>query len=614
MLYPGSFQDGMFGRVGVDARILTGRVQMPEPRRRFGRVGLRLSLVLFLASASACSPRPGPSTPAPVPQQGAITYRRVSQRRLENPEPENWLSYRGNYAGWGYSELDQITSENVDDLVPAWTFSTGIRGGHESPPIVNYGVMYVTTPGNSLFALDARAGDLLWLYEHDLPERLVAIHNTNRGVALYEDKVYMAALDSRLVALDALTGEVVWDVTVAENANGYYMTTAPLAAGGLIMAGVSGGELGIRGFVVALDAETGAERWRTYTVPAPGEFGNDTWPGSTWETGGAPVWLPGHYDPALGLTYWGTGNPGPWVGDQRDGDNLYTNSVLALDLETGELRGYHQYHWNGSWDWDEVSTPLLMDVTRDGRTFPALVHPGRNGYLWLLERGSDDIRFVAAEEYVFQNVFTELDPVTGRPEYDPAHKPVTGRITEFCPSLWGGKDWPPAAYNPNTGLVYIPANTNHCGLIEGLEVEYIPGRGYTGADSEMMLPDGADHIGELQAWDMDTGERAWTVEFPTHSWGPVLTTAGDLVFMGGAPDREFRAFDARSGQELWSQRMGSGVMGVPVTYAIDGVPYVAVQAGWGVDPASMTRRVDTARGTFTYVPQGGEVWVFALKE
>ncbi len=546
--------------------------------------------------------------------QGVAPVRPVTQERLESPEPESWLSYRGNFAGWGFSPLDQITPDNVGELRPAWTFATGVNGGHESPPIVNDGVMYITTPGNHLYALDARTGDFYWEYEHDLPDRLVAIHNTNRGVALWGDMVYMATLDARVVALDAATGSVVWDESIADNTSGYYMTIAPLAAEGRIMVGVSGGELGIRGFVVALDAETGDEVWRTHTVPGPGEFGHDTWPGDTWRTGGAPVWLPGHYDPATGLTYWGTGNPGPWVGDQRDGDNLYTNSVLALDVRTGEIRGYHQYHWNGSWDWDEVSTPLLLEVTREGRTFPALVHPGRNGYLWLLERRPDGIGFVDATEYVFQNVFTEIHPETGRPSYDPAHKPATGQVTAFCPSLWGGKDWPPAAYNPVTGLVYIPANTNHCGTIEGLEVEYVPGRGYTGADSDLTLaPEAEDHIGELQAWDMDEGREVWKVEFPSLNWGGVLTTAGGLVFQGGTPDRYFRAFDARTGEELWGERLSSGVMGVPVSYSIDGVQYIAVQSGWGVDPASMTRRIDGVRGTYTQVPEGGVVWVFALE-
>lgn len=551
----------------------------------------------------------GVAVPGIVHSQG---YETVTEERLETPETANWLSYRGNYAGWGYSGLDQIDVSNVGDLAPVWSFSTGVGSGHEAPPIVNDGMMFVTTPQNQLLALDAASGDLVWLYRHELPEDLVAFHNTNRGVALFGDRVYMATLDARVLAFDAMTGELAWDTSVADNSQGYYMTLAPLAAQGKVMVGVSGGELGIRGFVVALDAATGSEVWRTHTIPAPGEPGNDTWPGDSWQTGGAAVWLTGHYDPELGLTYWGTGNPGPWIGDQRPGDNLYTNSVLALDVDTGEIRGYHQYHWNGSWDWDEVSTPLLVDVEREGRTIPALVHPGRNGYLWILERQPNGIGFVDAEPFVYQDVFTSIDPETGRPTYDETRKPGTERRAEFCPSLWGGKDWPPAAYNPGTRLLYIPANNNHCGAITGREPVYVPGRAFTGASSEMMVLEGAEHIGELQAWDLDRGERVWTQEFESHNWGPVLTTAGELVFAGGTHDRYFRAFHARTGELLWQHRTNSGVIGVPVTFAVDGVQYVAVQSGWGVDAASMTRRIDADRGTSTFVPEGGVIWVFAL--
>lgn len=551
----------------------------------------------------------GVAVPGIVHSQG---YETVTEERLETPETANWLSYRGNYAGWGYSGLDQIDVSNVGDLAPVWSFSTGVGSGHEAPPIVNDGMMFVTTPQNQLLALDAASGDLVWLYRHELPEDLVAFHNTNRGVALFGDRVYMATLDARVLAFDAVTGELAWDTSVADNSRGYYMTLAPLAARGKVMVGVSGGELGIRGFVVALDAATGSEVWRTHTIPAPGEPGNDTWPGDSWQTGGAAVWLTGHYDPELGLTYWGTGNPGPWIGDQRPGDNLYTNSVLALDVDTGEIRGYHQYHWNGSWDWDEVSTPLLVDVEREGRTIPALVHPGRNGYLWILERRPNGIGFVDAEPFVYQDVFTSIDPETGRPTYDETRKPGTERRAEFCPSLWGGKDWPPAAYNPGTRLLYIPANNNHCGAITGQEPVYVPGRAFTGASSEMMVLEGAEHIGELQAWDLDRGERVWTQEFESHNWGPVLTTAGELVFAGGTHDRYFRAFHARTGELLWQHRTNSGVIGVPVTFAVDGVQYVAVQSGWGVDAASMTRRIDADRGTSTFVPEGGVIWVFAL--
>src|SRR5690606_17120539 len=402
-------------------------------------------------------------------------------------------------------------------------------------------------------------------------------------VALYGDKVFTATSDAKVVALDAATGRVVWERAVEDYNRGYYMTLAPLAARGKVMVGVSGGERGIRGFVVALDAETGEEVWKTYTIPAPGEPGNETWPGDSWRTGGAPVWITGSYDPALGLTYWGTGNPGPWTGDVRPGDNLYTNSVIALAVETRELRGYHQYHWNDSWDWDEVAAPLLIDLPRDGRTVPGLLHVGRNGYLWFLERSADGISFISAKPYVQQDVFTAIDPVTGRPEYDMTRKPAIGYRATFCPSLWGGKDWPPAAYNPQTGYVYIPANENLCQIMEGEEVEYRPGQSFTGATTDFLVREGATHIGELQAWNVATGERIWTHEHDGPNWGPVMTTAGGLVFTGGTSDRYFRAFDARTGRLLWQFRTSSGITGVPTSFEVDGVQYIAVQSGWGVD-------------------------------
>ena len=541
-------------------------------------------------------------------------YTSVTDDRLINPEEHNWLSYRGTLDGWGYSKLDQINDTNIEELQPVWSFSTGVLGGHESPPIVNDGVMFVTTPGNFLYAIEAATGDLLWRYQHNLPENYIAFHRTNRGVALYGDKVYMATLDARVIALDATTGEKVWDTPVQDNSFGYYITMAPLAIDGKILVGTSGGELGIRGFVVALDAESGTEAWRTYTVPGPGEPGNESWPGESWRTGGAAVWIPGHYDADLGLAYFGTGNPGPWIGDQRPGDNLYTNSVIALDIESGAINAHHQYHWNGSWDWDEVSTPILMPVERAGRQFNALVHPGRNGYLWTLERQADRIGFVDAEPYVHQNAFSSIDPETGRPSYDPNHTPATGESVDFCPSLWGGKDWPPAAYNPDTGLVYIPANDNHCGVIEGREVTYMPGSSYTGARTEFTLREPEGNIGEIQAWNMDSGEEVWSVEFESHNWGGILTTAGNLIFSGGTSDRFFRAHDASTGEELWRFRTNSGIIGVPSTYSVNGKQYVAIQSGWGVDAAGMTARIDQQRGTRTFVPQGGVVWVFALPD
>ena len=553
-------------------------------------------------------------TPCGCHADESRSYSAVTDARVRAPEPRNWLMYRRTYDAWGYSPLEQINTRNVKGLVPIWSASTGTNEGHQAPPIVNDGIMFITTPFNQVLAFDAKNGDLLWRYRRQMPPDIRMGHPTNRGVALYGDKVYMATSDAKVVALDARTGTVVWDKAVEDYNGGYYMTMAPLAARGKIMVGVSGGERGIRGFVVALDAETGNEVWKTYTIPGPGEPGNDTWPGESWRTGGAPVWVTGSFDPELGLTYWGTGNPGPWTGDQRPGDNLYTNSVVALDVDTGRLAGHHQYHWNDSWDWDEVSAPLLIDLPRGDRTVPGLVHPGRNGYLWLLERSAQGISFIGAKPYVTQNVFTSIDPKTGRPEYDMDHKPAVGNLATYCPSLWGGKDWVPAGYSPKTGLLYIPANENLCSTMEGEEIEYRRGQQFTGVtNTNFTVARGADHIGELQAWNLKTGERAWTHEFESPNWGPILATAGGIVFAGGTWDRYFRAFDAASGEVLWQYRTNSGITGVPTTFEVDGVQYVAVQSGWGVDAQGMTSRIDRARETETIVPQGGVVWVFAVR-
>ncbi len=569
---------------------------------RLARFALAGALVAIVATPSA---RAG--------QEETPTYRPVTDERLKNPAPEDWLMYRRTYDSWGYSPLDQITAENVGDLVPVWTFSTGVISGHQAPPIVNDGVMFVTTPESQVLAIDARTGDQLWRYRRELPEGIRRGHRTNRGVGLHGDKVFVTAQDAVVVALDALTGDVVWEQAVEDYRTGYYMTMAPLVVNGKVLVGASGGERGIRGFVAALDAEDGHEVWRTFTVPGPGEPGNESWPGDSWQTGGASIWVTGSYDPELNLTYWGTGNPGPWVGDARPGDNLYTNSVIALDADTGELKAHHQYHWNGSWDWDEVSAPLLIDVERDGRSIRGLVHPARNGYLWLLEREADAINFIEAEPFVYQNVFTELDPVSGRPRYDAERKPGIGKSATFCPSLWGGKDWPPAAYNPLTGYLYIPANENFCSTIEGYEIEYNPPGNFTGASTQTFVAPNADHLGELQAWDMSTGDKVWTQEFQSHNWGPILTTGGGLVFAGGLNDRAFRAFDARTGDILWEQRTNSGITGVPSSFAIDGVQYVAVQSGYGVDAQGMQGVINRSRGENTQVPQGGVIWVFALR-
>jgi alcohol dehydrogenase (cytochrome c) len=548
----------------------------------------------------------------------AFAYSPVTDARLTNPEPQNWLMTRGNYQGWSYSPLDQINTQNVKNLVPVWSFSTGVDSGHEAPPIVNNGVMFVATPYNQVIALDAATGELKWRYKRELPEEFAALHNTNRGVALYGDKVYLAALDAVLVALDAETGEVAWEAEVGDWQIGQYMTIAPLAVKGKVMIGISGGEFGVRGFVQAFDAETGEPAWKTYTIPEPGQPGSDTWQGEDWKRGGASVWMPGNYDPETDLTYWGTGNASPWFGDQRPGDNLFTSSTIALDPETGEMKGHFQYHWNDSWDWDEMNAPMVVDYEKDGRTVQGLIKPSRNGYLYWLERKPDGIGFVDAKAYVKQDVFASIDSQTGRPTYNDDKKPGTGKRADFCPSLWGGKDWPFEAYNPNTGMVYIPANDNHCGSLEGKVQEYVAGQWWTGVD----IPDigftvdkDAKSYGEIQAWNVNTGEKEWTQLYPNSmNWGSLLTTGGGLVFNGGTNDRYFRAYDARSGEQLWQFRTNSGIIAPPSSFEVDGVQYIAVASGWGVDPAFQQGLIGDLIGWEKDVPQGGVIWVFAVSK
>ena len=576
---------------------------------------LALALVMGGALLSAQLQPPPPPVVAPMP---AIlkAYSPVTDERLKNPADGDWLMIRRTYDGWGYSPLDQITPANVSRLEPAWVFSTGVNNGHEAPPIVNNGVMFVATPGHRVVAVDARTGQILWRYIRDVPEKLIAPHPTTRGVALHGNKVFFAAADAVLVALDARTGEQVWAATVANNRAGYYMTLAPLVAEGVVMVGASGGELGVRGFVAAYDVDTGKQAWRTYTVPAPGESGSHTWPkGDQWKNGGAPVWVTGNYDPQTKLAFWGTGNGGPWMGDQRPGDNLYTASTVAIDVATGQIKGHFQYVPNDSWDWDEVSPPILVDYQRNGRTIKGLIDVARDGYLWFLERTDGAINFVEGTPFVKQNVFRSLDPKTGRPDVDPARKPGTGKTADFCPSHWGGKNWPPIAFSPKTRMIYIPANENLCGSIVGRAVKYEPGSGYTGATSTLSIAPGADHIGEVQGWNVDTGKRVWTHTYArSANWGPMLATGGGLVFSGGTNDRMFHAFDAATGKLVWEFPTNSGITGQPSSFMVDGRQYIAVLSGWGVDARAMQGRLNRLLpGNYPEVPEGGAIWVFAVK-
>jgi alcohol dehydrogenase (cytochrome c) len=585
---------------------------------RFTALAFTITALTILAWGQA-PPAAAPNAPVPAVLQN---YQAVTAERLKNPEAGNWLMIRRTYDGQGFSPLTQINTGNVSKLHPVWIFATGEGRVHESAPIVNNGVMFVSTPNNQVLAIDAKTGNQLWRYRRPRPAGATVPHETNRGVALFGDKVYVGAGEGVLVALNAKTGREVWTAPVGDNKASYYITLAPLVAGGKVMVGCSGGEFGIRGFVAAFDPETGKELWRTYTIPAPGEPGSETWPkdGDQWKTGGGPVWVTGNYDAETNIAYWGTGNGGPWMGDKRPGDNLYTASTIALDVATGKIKGYFQYNPNESWDWDEVSPPILVDFQRNGRAIKGLIDAGRDGYLWFLERSDGPIKFVEGKPFVYQNAFKGLDPVTGRPDVDPAHKPGTGKAADFCPNLSGGKNWPPIAFSPQTRMIYIPANNNICGTSMGAPtVEYVAGRGFTGtarggAQGPLTRP-GADHFGEVQAWNVDTGKLVWTHNYEKSiNWGSMLATAGGLVFSGGTSDRKIHAFDAANGKLLWEFPTSSGILAPPTSFTIDGKQYLAVHSGWGGDSSGMQGTMNRAfPGEYPPVPEGGSIWVFAVE-
>ncbi|MGY4308696.1 alcohol dehydrogenase (cytochrome c) [Bradyrhizobium sp. USDA 4369] len=546
-------------------------------------------------------------------------YSPVTPARLENPEPGNWMLYRRTYDGQGYSPLDQINTTNVKNMVPVWTFATGVIEGHEAPPLVNNGVMFITTPMGQVIALNAKTGDQYWRYKRELPEDLFQLHPTNRGVGLWQDKLYLATTDDHLVALDAKTGKVLWDKKVQDYKKGQYLTLMPLIVDGKVMVGGSGGEFGVRGYVAAYDAEDGKELWRTFTIPGEGEPGHDTWSGDDWKSGGGSAWMTGTYDKDTKTVYWGVGNAAPWPGGLHPGDNLYTSSVIALDPATGKIKTHFQYHQNDSWDWDEVDAPMLVDLQRDGRSFKSLIHPGRDAIFWVLERTPERINYVNGWTFVHTDVWKGIEPETGRPIVDPAHKPTLGKRVDFCPSLWGGKDWPSAAYSQKTRFVYVPANENFCGGFTGEKLPLVPGQLWLGTKAEdigLTVRPGADHFGELQAWDPASGKKVWSYNFPkSQLFGSVTATAGDLVLVGGTNDRMFRAFHAKTGELLWEQKTNSGIMGMPVAYEVDGTQYIAVQSGWGVDAQRIQDALAKGNtGLEDNVPQGGVVWVFAVKK
>lgn len=558
---------------------------------------------------------------APVP--ALPDYKLVTDARLTHPEAENWLLTKGNYEGWSYSKLNQITTDNVAKLKPVWSSATGVNSGHEAPAIVNGEYMFVATPHNHVFAYNAKTGKPLWHFQREVPEGIGALHRTNRGVSLWKDKVYVGSVDCMLSALDAKTGKLLWDAQVCDwETESAYITSAPLIVKGKVLIGPSGGEFGVRGFLKAFDAETGKLAWTRYAVPAPGDKGSETWPQTgewkdAWKKGGGTMWMPGNYDSKNDVIYWGVGNGAPWLGDQRPGDNLYLASVLALDPATGDIKSHFQYHWNDSWDWAGMNAPTLVEYTKNGKKVTGMVSAQRNGRIYWLDRDAKGkITYNKSEPYVTNTVFTSIDPKTGRPTYNTEAKPHTNETHTYCPSLWGGKDWPFEAYNPDTGMLYIPYNDNHCLTLTGMIQPVIPGTWSAGVDInklDLSVKKGFDHIGGIQAWDINTGKEVWREKYPhSWNWGSILTTAGGVLFAGGTNDKMFRAYDAKSGKLLWEFPTPSGIISPPSSFSIDGKQYIAVVSGYGVDAQWIQGKMHGLAGWDEKVPEGGSVWVFAL--
>ena len=540
----------------------------------------------------------------------AVLHAQVPYERLRSAagEPHNWLTYSGNYASTRYTTLRQITPANVGELELQWVFQNRVFGPWQSTPLVVDGVMYLTQRPNDVIALDARTGRVFWIYSHQTPTRHRACcGSNNRGVAILGDTLFMGTLDAHVVALDAATGAELWNVEVADIEEGpYSFTLAPLAVKDKVIVGTGGGDLGVRGFIAALNAETGEEAWRFHTIPGPGEPGHETWepcpPNPTtycdpeaWKHGGGSVWLTGSYDPALNLTYWGVGNPGPdYNRSQRPGDNLYATSVVALDADTGELRWHFQFTPADNYDYDSVQIPVLADIERGGTEFKVMLWANRNGFYYVLDRATG--RFLTGKPFVRVNWAEGLDD-DGRPIETPQ---PPGAPT--YPGIQGATNWYSPSYSPRTELFYLSAWENYATVFAGAPQVYVAGvtRGFTGRTPEGLprtyhpIPDAtvvpplsrgpinnwteAVATGAVLAIDALTGEEKWRFELTDVSSSGILTTSSDLLFTG-ARSGYFQALNAATGELLWKASLGGQIFNGPMSYEVEGRQYVAVIAG-----------------------------------
>jgi alcohol dehydrogenase (cytochrome c) len=510
---------------------------------------------------------------------GGVALMSVAQFAMPQAGNE-WPIYGGDQSNTRYSTLKQITTGNVKNLRVAWMHSLGSLESQESTPLIVGDTMYVTTSTGPkyVFALDARTGKTKWKYEPELPNdyfATVCCGLDNRGVAYANGKLFVGRLDAKLVALDANSGKVLWTATVADYKKGHAITSPPLPYKNLVVSGMAGGEYGVRGFLDAYDVKTGKRAWRFYTVPAAGEKGVETWEGESWKTGSATTWVTGAYDPQQNLVLWGTGNPGPdWNGVVRKGDNLYSDSLIALDLESGALKWHFQFTPHDDHDWDAVQVPVLMDGTFRGQPRKMVLFANRNGFYYVLDRVSG--KYLASRELSKQTWAKEIDD-NGRPVVLPGVAPTVAG-TKVYPAVGGSTNWFSPSYSPKTNLFYVPVREEGGIYYEG-EADYKPGAMFNGGGFRSVP--GEEPWGAVRALKPQTGEVQWEFKTQRPPVGGVMATAGGLVF-GGTAQGEFFALDAASGKSLWNFRAGGAVYSNPISYLSGGKQQVAIAAGHAI--------------------------------
>ncbi|MBP78717.1 MAG: PQQ-dependent dehydrogenase, methanol/ethanol family [Deltaproteobacteria bacterium] len=534
---------------------------------------LKTILIIFQASVfvSSASAQEEVLSTVITPAFQPVTWERLKNTEAE---PQNWLTYSGSMSSQRYSQLASINSQNIDFLELKWSYQIPEIDRAETVPLVVDGIMFITEAPSNLTAVDAQTGRVYWRYEHDLPEDLrICCGRNNRGVAILGETLYMSTLDAHLVAIDARTGNLLWNKEVADHQAGYSKTAAPLIVKDLVVTGIAGGEFGIRGFIDAYNSKNGDLVWRTFAIPGEGEPGNETWSGDSWKTGGASTWLTGSYDPDLNLIYWGTGNPGPdWNGDVRLGDNLYSDSALALDADSGEINWHFQFTPHDVHDYDSIQIPILADIEISGTQQPVMMWANRNGFYYTINRKTG--KFILGKPFATQTWAESLD-ADGSPIRVPGMAPTYEGIM-VSPPIVGATNWYSPAFSEQTGLFYVTAFDGEQEFFKRDE-EYEEGERFTGGGGRYTQPMDAFHSA-IRAIDPTTAEIAWEFPIMPRSSAGISTTAGGLLLTGSA-DGYFFALNAFTGKELWHISLGGRVHAAPMTFAVDGKQYITIAAG-----------------------------------